>query len=84
MSKRPHVSLEYFPGKDRKGRFHQKSFSFSYSNINYVVGWSRKNEIGRSNLILILFKLVSFKMKQRVSQGKWRRSPSSFRDKWEV
>lgn len=73
----------FFPIKDRGKKFSSKKLSFSHSNINYVVGWCWRNEIGRGNLILILFKLVSSKMKWRVRQGKWRRSPSSFRDKWE-
>lgn len=73
----------FFPIKDRGKKFSSKKLSFSHSNINYVVGWCWRNEIGRGNLILILFKLVSFKMKWRARQGKWRRSPSSFRDKWE-
>lgn len=84
MSKRPATLSRMVPMKDRKNVLIKNAFSFSRSNINYTVGWSRKNEIGRGNLILILFKLVSSKMKSRVSQGKWRRSPSSFRDKREV
>lgn len=77
--------FQVFFSHKRQGRkkFSSKKLSFSHSNINYVVGWCWRNEIGRGNLILILFKLVSSKMKWRVRQGKWRRSPSSFRDKWE-
>lgn len=82
--KQPTLSSIFFSHK-RQGRkkFSSKKLSFSHSNINYVVSWCWRNEIGRGNLILILFKLVSSKMKWRVRQGKWRRSPSSFRDKWE-